>query len=127
MLITDNAAMIALADALTVPDGGFTVNLITGDRPGWGWVVSLADRELILDTASAADLAAYANDHADVLGNYWAMFGGWRNPRTNKIHLDVSVRVASRALAERLARQHHQLAIFNIDLGRSFRIAPTLL
>jgi hypothetical protein len=129
MLITRTPAVTALADALTVPDGGFTVSLSDGRRPRMGYAVSIfPDRQVkIHGTASPADLIAYTDDHADLLGQRGALFGGWRDRDTGTVYLDVSVWQPHRQTAERLARQHGQLAYFDLLAGRSVMVAPALI
>lgn len=128
-MITTTPAYTALADALTVPDGGFTVSLPDGRQPRMGYVVSIfPDRQVKIDgTATAANLTAYANDHADLLRQPGALFGGWRHPETGTTYLDVSVWQAHRQTAERLARLHGQLAYFDLLAGRSVMVAPALI
>jgi hypothetical protein len=128
-MITTTAAVTALADALTVADGGFTVSLPDGHRPTDGYVLSIyPDREVKFHgTPRAADLVAYANDHADILRQRGAYFGGWHDPATHAVYLDVCVWVPDRATAERLARAAGQLAYFDVTAARSVALAPILI
>lgn len=129
MLITNTAAVTALADALTVPDGGFTVSLPDGHRPTNGYVLSIyPDREVkIHGTPRPTDLVTYANDHADILRQRGAYLGGWHDPRTHDVYLDVCVWVPDRATADALARRAAQLAYFDVSAGRSVALAPILI
>lgn len=104
-----------LADALTVPDGGFTVDPVTGRDVTGGYAVSVhPDCERVIDTApGSGELAKYVIDHAPILSQRGRRFGGWHDPDTGLVHLDVSVVVESLNEALELARANDQLAVFD--------------
>lgn len=122
-------ALQALADGLTVPDGGFTVDLVTGERPTTGYVVSLylkAER-VIAPPVTCQDLIEYVTDWAELLGEAGHLFGGWADPESGRIYLDVSVWVATADQAERLGRTYQQHAYFDLDRRESVSCAPAVL
>ena len=118
-----------LADALSVPDGGFTVDVITGHTPRTGYMVSIfPDRsKVISDPIETLDLIVYVGQHHEILDEPGSYFGGWHDPHTGKIWLDISVRVSTRERAERLCQTYHQLAYFDLDLQHSVCAAPMVL
>ncbi len=122
-------AIQALADALSVPDGGFTIDVVTGHRPRTGYMVSIfLERELILSNpVEAMDLIEYVTDHGDLLDEAGSYFGGWQDPATGRVHLDISVRVSTPERAARLANAHQQLAYFDLVVGQSIAVAPVLV
>jgi hypothetical protein len=109
-----------LADALTVPDGGFTVTRDGHDvTSGYALSTSPDHERTYAGTVSAADVLAYATEHAAALSAPGAVFGGWRDPDTGVAYLDVSIVVSDRDEALTLARVHDQLAVFDLDHGES--------
>jgi hypothetical protein len=122
-------ALQALTDGLTVPDGGFTVDLVTGYRPSHGYAVSIfpAAERVLSGPVTCQDLIEYVTDHRDGLIHPGNLFGGWHDPRTGRIYLDASAWVATADQAERLGQAHHQHAYFDLVRGRSVRCAPVVL
>lgn len=105
---------VSLADAVTVPDGGFTVEPVTGRDVTRGYAVSVhPECERMIVTPSEADLVTYVIDHAPTLSQPGRRFGGWHNPDTGLVHLDVSLVVESLDEALALARDNNQLAVFD--------------
>lgn len=121
---TETARVVSLADRLSVPDGGYTVDPRTGRFVTTGYAVAVyPDREQqISGRVGPADVTAYAYRNADVSRRSGVMFGGWRDPSSGIAYLDVSVVVASRGEAERLARRHNQLAYFDLASGSSVAV-----
>lgn len=114
-----------LLDAIKKADGGFTYNAVTGEQPHSGYALSLhKDRELVLDAkqVSLVTLARYAQDNRSLLGEPNNFLGAWHNPVDDKIYIDVSTVVKSAAEAERLARDAHQLAYFDLEKGQSVEV-----
>jgi len=115
-----------MADALSVPDGGFSVDPRTGGAVTSGYAVAVfPEREQqISDRVLVADVSAYVFRHASVLAGSGVVVGGWRDPESGIAFLDVSRVVADRETAVRLARQHRQLAYFDFAAGQSVPVAP---
>lgn len=115
----------ALADALTVPDGGFTVDPTTGADIADGYAVAVhPECERVFERAvTSADLCAYVADFRDSLCLPGRALGGWRDPATGRVHLDVSVVTAQRQDAMRLAQDTQQLAIFDFAAMASVPVA----
>lgn len=109
-----------LADALTVADGGFSVDSAGRDVTS-GYAVSTRPEceRTYTGTVAADDLQDYANEHAADLSAPGAVFGGWRDPDTGTAYLDVSTVVSNRREALTLARVHDQVAVFDLDHGES--------
>src|SRR5438445_10999931 len=107
--------LAAMADALSVPDGGFSVDPHTGADVNRGYAVSIhPECERVLDEAvTADDLFVYLVEMVDTVSLPGRVWGGWRDPATGKAYLDVSAVVNSQSAALDLARAHQQLAIFD--------------
>lgn len=117
--------LTALADALTVPDGGFTVDLRTGEHVTDGYAVSVHPEceRVLTDSVSTDDLRQYLADHAATLELPSRVLGGWRDPVTGSAFLDVSIVLGEQRQALSVAREHDQLAIFDIARGESIDLA----
>ena len=119
---TEDALLAEAVDALKVPDGGFTYDLVTGQPITTGYAVSIyPDAEEILADATVGDLLAYTLRHADLLTKPGRVFGGWRDPDDGRVYLDVSVNVGQLDSALSLARKFDQLAVFDFAAGKSVR------
>jgi hypothetical protein len=110
------AKLAAMADALSVPDGGFSVDPRTGADVSQGYAVSVhPECERVFDgEVTADDLFVYLVEMADTVSQVGRMLGGWRDPATGRAFLDVSAVVDSQSAALDLAREHRQLAIFDL-------------
>lgn len=115
MLTQIDPKLSALADALTVPDGGFSIVAATGENVTSGYAVSIyPERErIITGGVTGEDLADYLREHADALTLPGRVFGGWRDPASGAAFLDVSVTTRDLPTALALARSHGQLAVFD--------------
>lgn len=115
MLTKSDPKLSALADALTVPDGGFSIVVGTGEYVTSGYAVSIyPERErIIIGCVTGEDLADYLREHADALTLPGRVFGGWRDPASGAAFLDVSVTTRDLTTALTLARSHGQLAVFD--------------
>lgn len=114
-----------ILEAIVQADGGFTYQPATGEQPKTGFALSLhKDRERIvpLKDISLMTLVQYAKDNIDLLSNPNNYFGAWHNPADNKVYFDVSTVVNSSQEAERLGREAHQLAYFDLEQGKSVDI-----
>lgn len=121
--IGGSTATSGILDAIQKADGGFTYNPLTGHSPTSGYALSLhKDRERVLNEMSLVHLAQYAKDNNDLLSAADNYLGGWHNPEDGKFYLDVSTVVKNPSDAERLGREHHQLAYFDLSKGQSVPI-----
>lgn len=103
-------------DALRVPDGGFSIDLTTGEHVNSGYAVAIhPDRERVIpiEDVTMASLISYALENMDLLAEPGHVFGAWHDPETGKVYLDVSTVRLDRGEAMALARKHGQLAIFD--------------
>lgn len=115
-LIDWSARISAMADALSVPDGGFTVNPSDGTDVRTGYAVAVhPECERIFDRrVTSNDLHEYIAEAKDVLLLPGRVLGGWRDPVTGRVYLDVSVVTADLQVAMTLARETAQIAIFDL-------------
>lgn len=113
-----------MVKALTDPDGGFSVDPRTGFKVSEGFSVAIyPEREQQLTgRVRIADVKSYAFRNADLFAKRGLVYGGWRDPETGVVYLDVSTVVATRAEAVSLARKHNQLRYFDFAAGRSVAV-----
>jgi hypothetical protein len=109
-------------------DGGFTIQPVTGREPRTGYAVSIfPERSLstTIEDMSPMVLAKYMMDNQDLLRQAGNHFGGWHDPKTHAIFLDVSQVVKTAAEAHDLALKHDQIAYFDfanmhsVDVNRN--------
>lgn len=119
----------ALADSLTVPDGGFSVAASTGQNVTSGYAVSIypEHEHILTGPVSTDDLAEYAASHAEVLALPGRVFGGWRDPASGAAYLDVSVITPDLPTALAHARSHGQLAVFDFATLTSISVDAATL
>ncbi len=118
------ARLAALAAALTVSDGGFTIDLVTGADVVEGYAVSVDPYwERIYDRpVTADDLVRYLADKDRAAALPGRVLGGWNDPDTGRIFLDVSVVVSTLDAALELGRASRQDAVFDLSGGKSIPI-----
>jgi hypothetical protein len=116
--------LIAMADALSVPDGGFTVDPRDGSDVRHGYAVSVhpEHERVITGPVSAGDLIDYIAHAAECLALPGRVLGGWRDPRSGHAFLDVSVVSDTLSDALMLARASNQLAVFDFASMRSMPV-----
>lgn len=119
-----SAKLVSMVDALSVGDGGFSVDPRTGENVRAGYAVAVhPERERVLtDPVGVGDLIAYVVQVADALALPGRVFGGWRDPQTGRMYLDVSAIIADYSDAVSLARESGQVAIFDLTAGESIRV-----
>lgn len=109
-------------------EGGFTYHVTSGSSPTSGYVLSIhKDRERVLDieALTPTDLVNYVAGNQDLLGKSDHYLGAWHNTDDGKVYLDVAVVTDNKPEADRLAREHNQLAYFDlkkketVHVGRS--------
>lgn len=115
----------ALADALTVPDHGFSVRLDNGISVTGGYAVAVHPEceRIFVGPVTAEDLCYYVSDHADTLALPGRVFGGWRDPASGAAFLDISVITRDLCDALRLARRCDQRAVFDFAALTSTPVA----
>lgn len=104
-------------------DGGFSVNPRTGQAPVSGYAVSTNPEcnRRFTGKVSAEDIRSYAFDHAAILVTGSKILGAWLDTETGITHLDVSTVVYDRSEALALAREHGELAVWDIARGIELR------
>jgi len=123
-LIDWSVRISAMADALSVPDGGFSVNPTDGSDVRTGYAVAVhPEHERIYDAVTSSDLHDYIAHAKDALSLPGRVLGGWCDPTTRRVYLDVSVVTANLAEAMTLARETAQLAIFDFSAMTSVSVA----
>lgn len=124
-LIDWSARISAMVDALSVPDGGFSVNPGDGSDVHTGYAVAVhPEHERIYDgRVTCNDLHDYIAQAKDALSLPGRVLGGWRDPVTGRVYLDVSVVTPHFFYAMKLARETAQLAIFDFSVMESISVA----
>lgn len=111
-----------VVDRIQQPDGGFTYHAVTGAQPTTGYALSLhKDRERVVKAQDVtyANLWNYAKDNWDLLNQDGNYFGGWHDPESGNVFLDVSTVVNGSAEAAKLGKANGQLAYFDLHAGKS--------
>jgi hypothetical protein len=113
-----------LADALNVPDGGFSLRLGSGEEARSGFAVSIYPKhEQRFDgQVSKSDIARFLAHRARHVRRADIVLGGWRCPHTHLAFLDFSIVVPSREQALALARVHGQRAIWDFAACESITV-----
>jgi hypothetical protein len=107
-----------LAGELKTPDGGFTFNPRSGKPVTSGFAVAMhKDRSEEIDLADAtpARLKSYVDKNKDLLDQDDNMFGGWHDPASGKVWLDISAVKSDKDEAIKLGKKHNQIAIFDLE------------
>lgn len=115
-----------VADA-KVPDGGFSRNPIHDTSPTSGYMVSYEangrnNKVVSWDKLKTSHLAAHAKANEDLLQDPSNFQGGWNDPETGLVHLDISRNVQDKDEAIALAKKNNQIAIFDL---KTFSSIPT--
>ncbi len=114
-----------LTGRLSQPDGGFSYSPKAGEEPKTGYAVSVhPDRSVVKAAAEITpeDIAQFIVKNMDVLNTPEAHIGGWHDPETGMVHLDISIVTPDRVQAEALGKEHGQLAYFDFQEGKSVRL-----
>jgi hypothetical protein len=100
-------------------NGGSTVNLKSDTFPTKGFAVSLKghERKVNAETMVYEDILSYVNYEADMLYRPGVCLGGWIDQGT--LYLDLSMVVDCYLVAEKIARQNNQLAIYNLETNET--------
>ena len=115
---------MSLLATMDQADGGFTYSPTTGEQPTTGFALSVhPDREQVIESsaANAVELAKYVVKNWDLLSQDGNFVGGWHHPTNGKVYLDVSTVVATAKEADKLARDAHQIAYFDLVNGVSIK------
>jgi hypothetical protein len=126
MILTDEVAQ-ALVTALAAPDGGFTIDP-TGRPVTDGYAVAIHPERsytVPVDAVTADDLRRYAVRFGDLLAVPGTTFGGWHDPGSGTVWLDISWITHDLDEALATARQHDQIAIFDVRSGASIEAGGT--
>jgi hypothetical protein len=115
-----------IARSARSPGGGFTYQPLTTNQPTTGWAVSIYPEHEVKLKASEVTrerVHAYVQDRMHVFrSDPQAHLGGWHDPDTGTVYLDISRVVGSRAEAMRLGREHRQKAVYSLDEGESHEV-----
>ena len=108
-------------------EGGFTYNPVrikNRAAPAKGYALSLRkDTERVIDIkagreAVKKEIIEYVRKHREEIKEPGNFVGGWYDDESKKIFLDLSTVIDDRAKAERMAKEHKQLAIYDLGAGK---------
>ncbi len=102
-----------------VKGGGFTFHDAVGDAPSSGYMVSVAkstEQKVPVSELDSRRVADYMAIHQQELKDPSNFLGAWVN--RGMVYLDVSRHVDDRDEALRLAKEHQQLAIYDLGSGQ---------
>ncbi|MGI5506474.1 hypothetical protein [Lentzea sp. CA-135723] len=124
-LVDWSARICAIADALSVPDGGFSIDPVGGSDVRRGYAVAVhPEHERVYERrVTSGDIHEYIAQVVDVLSLPGRVLGGWCDPSTGCVYLDVSVVTADRSEAMELALKTDQLAIFDFSAMASIPVS----
>ena len=115
----------SLAAALERPDGGFTIDSV-GLSVDTGYAVSVRPdltRVFRMPPVTWGQVMDYGRSVASVWQEPGSVLGGWHDPATGYVHLDVTRVVDTALSAFTLACAFGQLAFFDLARGVSVPIA----
>lgn len=120
-LIDWSARISAMADALSIPDGGFSVDPSDGSDVHTGYAVAVHPEleHIFHGRVTSNDLHEYIGRAKDALALPGRVLGGWRDPGTGNVYLDVSMVTPDLFHAMKLARKARQVAIFDFSAMQS--------
>lgn len=107
------------------PDGGFTYQPVTEHSPTKGFAVSpYPERSFAkpVKDFTFSDLVDYAIKNRDAFANRDHYLGGWHDPASGKVFLDVSVVKTNRKEAHALALAKDQIAYFDLETFESVTV-----
>lgn len=128
-LIDWSARISAMADALSVLDGGFSVDPSSGSDVRCGYAVAVhPELERVYERrVTSGDIHEYVSRSKGALSLPGRVLGGWCDPVTGRVYLDVSVVTAELSEAMALAAETGQLAIFDFAAMTSIPVpAPSV-
>jgi len=114
--------------ALLKEKGGFSYQPIAEASPTSGYMLSiLPNYSAVLDgPVMPEQIDKYIGTHEQLFrDNPEAHVGGWLDPDTGKIWLDVSIRETDLAKATELGKAHNQIAIWDIGNEKQINIGGT--
>lgn len=117
-----------LAKRVQDPDGGFTVDPRTGKDVKEGYAVAIypdRSKEIPHKAVNRQVIQDYAENNKDLLVQDGNMMGGWHDPDSGNVWLDVSRVTNDKREAISLAKEHNQIAIFDLGSGNSINTGGT--
>jgi hypothetical protein len=109
------------------PDGGFTIHPGTNREEYLGFFVSrYPEREFAIpaEQLRRRHLREFREANADLLSQPDHYLGGWHDPETGIVSLDVSEKTTSAEAARAIAAEHAQAAFYDAQVGQSVNVDP---
>lgn len=126
-------AVDEIIDDLYEPDHGFTWDPDSGEIVTAGFAVSPYPENSVtiedipsMSAASVEDaIESFASDNAALLADANSYLGGWHDPDTGTVWLDISIVTDSADEARTIATDHDQLAFFDLQMLESIDTEST--
>lgn len=117
--------LIHLSDALSVPDGGFSIQAATCEEVRAGYAVAIfPEFEYRTDGPITPDhIARFYMRHTNTLLHPDVVLGGWRSPTDGVAFLDISLVLNDRDRALTIARATGQRAVWDFAVRSSITVA----
>lgn len=115
-------------DRLRDPDGGFTRDPETGREEMAGFFVSpYPEREkaMMVGEIHPRHIREFREANDDLFSQPGHYMGGWHDPETGIVSLDVSVKTEFFEEARELAGQHQQVAFYDAHTGNTVDVNAT--
>lgn len=121
------AAVVREVLASIEKTGGFSVHPVSAKSPTTGFMcATVPHAEKIFESSEEITqpaIQSYLDQHADFLSeNPQLHLGGWIDPKTEKVYLDLSERFEDEASAVAAGVKHNQIAVWDIAGKREVRI-----
>ncbi len=112
-------------NALQAPDGGFSINPLTGGKPTKRYMVAQPGHEQVFEPGQITpdDIQNHATKTQHLYGDPNMYQGGWTDPDSGKHYLDASRNMGDIDSAMDQARKNNELSIFDLHSGKSIPTA----
>jgi hypothetical protein len=119
------AGYSGLLASIHKPDGGFTYSFGTGRQPKVGYPLSIypeRSKGIPFKDFHRTDVSIYIKKNKDILSKKESHLGGWHDPKTGMIYLDISVVKKTAKEAHDLALKYDQIAYFDLSIFKSVTV-----
>lgn len=120
----DTILLTRLSDALSVPNGTFTLDPCTGTEPKCGYTVAVSpDAErYYTHRITHEDISAFLCEHESDVLRPGTLVSGWRHGDSGVVYLYLTRVVSSRTEAAHQARKHGNAVFTSLASGTAVRV-----
>jgi hypothetical protein len=112
---------------ISKPDGGFTYSPVTKRSPSTGFALSpYPERSFAVSAKELkpGHLVDFVIKNHDLLSRPDHYVGGWHDPASGKVFLDISIMARDEKTARKLCLEKDQIAYFDLSKGVSVTVNP---